>query len=129
MGALDEDDLCVLGRTVLAEERLERLLERAAEQLDPQWEDEVAADWETRGGDPIQYVVFDPPGDSWLAARRDGALYLLVAGGTWNGDGPIGNPTVYAGVGWTAKREERATVTGSDWQAHLAAAGFGVRPT
>ncbi len=44
MGALDEDDVQVLARTILVEQRLVRLLERAAEDLDDDWEDEVGTD-------------------------------------------------------------------------------------
>lgn len=115
VGALNEDDLFVLGQTVRAEQRVEALLERVAEELE--WDETVENDWITAGEAPIQYVGADPPPDSWLATRRDGSMYALVAGAEWNDQSPAGEPQLYAGCGFSAKREERDAIARSDWPA------------
>jgi hypothetical protein len=122
VGALDEDDLFVLGQTVRAEDRVEALLERAAEQLE--WDATVDDEWFTAGGAPIQYINGDAPEDSWLSTRRDGSVYALVSGGAWTDGSPVGEPQLYAGLGFSAKREERDAVAKSVWTTSVAATGL-----
>ena len=130
VGALEDSDIEVLARTVLAEERIERLLERAAEQLDDNWDDEVGTDdWVTPSGMAIFYVALDPPENSWPHARREGAFYVFVSEAEWSDERSIGEPTLYAGAGWAANREERAALAGSGWPDNIEAKGFRVLAT
>ena len=122
VGALNEDDLFVLGGTVRAEDRVTTLLEHAAEDLG--WDDEVSDDWVTAGEAPIQYVTGDAPPETWVAGRRDGLVYALVSGAEWTDESPEGRPHVYAGCGFSAKREERDSVAKSDWPSSLATQGL-----
>ncbi len=122
VGALDEDDLFVLGQTARAEDRIDALLERAAEELE--WDEEVANDWLTAGEAPIQYICGDAPEDTWLAKRRDGSLYALVTGAEWNDEAPTGEPQLYAGWGFSAKHEERDAIAKSDWPTTVSDAGL-----
>ncbi len=114
MGALNEDDVQVLARTILVEQRLVRLLERAAEDLDDDWEDEVGTDdWATPSEMPIFYVMLEPSEGSWLDEHREGLFYLFASEAEWSDERSVGEPTLYAGAGWAARREERVALAES----------------
>jgi hypothetical protein len=122
VGALEESDLDVLGQIVRAEDRVTALLERAAEELE--WDEEVADDWITPGEAPIHYIGGEVPTHSWVAKRRDGSLYALVTGAEWNDESPAGEPQLYAGWGFSAKREERDAIATSPWPTTVTEAGL-----
>jgi len=84
----------------------------------------VSDDWVTAGESSIQYITGDAPPESWLAGRRDGLLYALVSGAEWTDESPEGEPYVYAGCGFSAKREERDLVAKSDWPSAVATHGL-----
>jgi hypothetical protein len=125
VGAIDNEDLLALGLIVRAQERIEVLLQGVADALD--WETSFgeADSWETPGENPIVYIIGTPDPDSWPASRKGmGALYALVSFGEWNDTGPIGEPQLYAGCGFDAKREERNLLASSDWPAQIEAQGL-----
>ena len=127
VGALEEDDLDVLARTVVVHERLVGLVERAAGMLDDSWTGDVAEDeWATPSDMPIFYATLEAPTGAWLHARRKGLFYLFASEAEWSDERSVGEPTLYAGAGWDARREERAVLAQSDWPKSAEAAGFQV---
>jgi hypothetical protein len=122
VGALDEDDISVLGQIPRVENRVTRLLERVADELD--WDEGVDVDWSTEGDAPIFYIAAEAPAGSWVSKKDNGARYALVAGAEWSDTGPVGQPQLYAGCGFTVKRDERHSVQKSPWPALVQKAGL-----
>lgn len=125
VGAIDNDDLETLGRIVRAEDRVSALLEHVAEALS--WDEtDVAEDWVTGGESPIQYISRGAGEDSWLGERMGGSQYVLIANAEWHDTSPAGQPHLYAGGGFFAKREERSTLAQTDWAKEVQSAGMNV---
>lgn len=122
VGALSDDDLETLGQIVRAESRVKALLEQVADLLG--WEDaKVYDDWLTAGESPIHYIACEARKEHWLDRRTDGGVYVLVANAEWNDTSQYGQPHVYAGVGFSAEREECVALTESTWRAEVQQAG------
>ena len=122
VGALEDEDLFVLGRSARAWERVEGLLTRLSESLG--WDEEVLDDWESEAATLISYIGGEPPPGTWLAQRQDGMLYVAITEGIWNDENPVGEPQIYAGWGIAAGREDRYATANSGWPASLEQAGL-----
>jgi hypothetical protein len=121
MGALNDDDLLAITGAERAQKRIDALLERAAEGL--RWDETLGDDWQTGGGAAITYVAGEAPADTWLHDREEGLLYALIADRSWDDEAPTGEPRIYAGWGFSAKREEREATAASPWADGVRALG------
>jgi hypothetical protein len=135
MGALANDDLFVLARYAQAQDRVDRLLDRATQDLaaamapldgsgGPEFEPEEDVD-ETTGA-PRMWYAADAPEETWLADLREGAIYVTVTGAKYDEEEEVGTPSVYAGVGWSPGRAGKKRLVGSKWEAAANDASVGL---
>jgi hypothetical protein len=128
MGALGNDDLFVLGRIGLAEDRVDRLLKRATdllpELLGPiSQSDELTFESDEDNSTVNGYYYFAEPAEgNWLDGLRDAALFVGVDFEEEAEE--VNTPFVYAGIGWTAGREAKKRISGSKWETAIRQAGF-----
>lgn len=130
LGALDEEDVFVFARTARAEERTDRLLALAAEQVaaifatdvsDDDYEDDDYAE----NGSRRTWVSIPAPPGSWLASLRHGSLTLLISGAPYDDDHSVAEPQVYAGATWNAGKDGRELIRDSAWEAAVDSANLG----
>jgi hypothetical protein len=126
VGALANDDLFVLARYAQAQDRVDRLLDHATQQLaaamapvdgsgGAEFEPDEDVDEDT--GAPRMWYAADAPEGTWLADLREGAIYLMVTGAKYDEEEEVGTPSVYAGVGWNPGRAGKKRLAGSKWEA------------
>lgn len=128
MGALGSDDLFVLGRVGLAQDRVDRLLKRATDRLshllapvDQSEELEFEPDDENSTDNGYYYSAV-PPERTWLDGLRDAALFVGVDFEEEADE--VNTPFAYAGIGWTAGREAKKQISGSKWETRVRQEGF-----
>ncbi|MGO9960915.1 MAG: hypothetical protein ACLP50_33890 [Solirubrobacteraceae bacterium] len=135
VGALANDDLFVLARYAQAQDRVDRLLDRATRQLAASMapidgsggsEFEPDGDVDEITGAQRMWYVADAPEGTWLADLREGAIYVMVTGAKYDEEEEVGTPSMYAGVGWNPGRAGKKRLAGSKWEAAANDASVGL---
>jgi hypothetical protein len=129
MGAVDDDDIFVLRRSAVAEERVERLLEIAGEAVAGQVSTgadvyEVEADNESPNGSARMWVTVEPPESTWMSELRDAQLIVMITGAEYGEERSVGVPFAYAGLAWNAGKEGRDAISASAWAAKAKSAAL-----
>lgn len=129
MKPLDDDDLLVLSREAVVEERISRLLQYVAGLLvgeikRPAYE--LDADSKAPNGARRIWVIIDPPNATWLANQLEGGMSVMITGAAYGEERAVGTPYVYAGVEWKAGREGRSAILGSTWEKSATKAALGI---
>lgn len=129
LGALDDEDVFVLAREARSRERIERVLDHAAEALSAQFDVEVAeedfdSDRDAPNGGRRDWVSLPAPDGTWLADLLDGGISLMIADASYVDDRVVGVPTAYAGIAWNAGREASDVIKGSEWESQAAKVGL-----